>query len=184
MAGALPEKVGTAFSAGKRSRYWLRACLIRQGNSTLTGKALARPRGLCRLAWDCGIARRGARDWLIAPHSSSLQRLVEAACTCDPRHMIDISDIAETVPLPAAPAGWFDYGYKALMDGTLALVRTRRDVHAEYRQWQDARAKGDPDIRRPVHGNASPPPDRHASIRRARRRWSVFSPISMRCPPP
>lgn len=63
--------------------------------------------------------------------------------------MIDISDIAETVPLPAAPAGWFDYGYKALMDGTLALVRTRKDVHAEDLQWWEARDNGDADIRQP-----------------------------------
>ncbi len=68
---------------------------------------------------------------------------------CDPPDMTDLSDIAERLPLPAAPAGWFDYGYKALMDGTLALVRTRRDVHGEYRQWRDARDNGDADIRQP-----------------------------------
>lgn len=63
--------------------------------------------------------------------------------------MIDISDIAETVPLPAAPDGWFDYGYKALMDGTLAIVRMSRDVHADdLRRWEAA-ADIDPWLRKP-----------------------------------
>jgi hypothetical protein len=81
------------------------------------------------------------------------QRLVQTAATCDLHAMIDISDIAETVPLPAAPAGWFDYGYQALMDGTLALVRTRRDVRGEYLQWWEAYTNGDTDLRPPDFGN-------------------------------
>jgi len=63
--------------------------------------------------------------------------------------MIDIADIAETVALPAPPDGWFDYGYAALMDGTLALIRARRDVHAEHRRWWDAMTNGDPNLRQP-----------------------------------
>ena len=54
--------------------------------------------------------------------------------------MIDISTIAEPVPLPIAPAGWFDYTYAVLADGRLAIGRTRRDVHAEYRRdWARGR---------------------------------------------
>jgi hypothetical protein len=39
-ARALPEKVGTGFSAGKCSRHRSGAFLIRQGDSALSGKAL------------------------------------------------------------------------------------------------------------------------------------------------
>lgn len=48
---------------------------------------------------------------------------------------MDIGSIADAVPLPATPEGWFDYGYAALADGGLALIRTRKDVHAEHQLW-------------------------------------------------
>src|SRR5262249_7215112 len=44
-------------------------------------------------------------------------------------------------PLPAAPAGWFDYDYAVLWNGDLALVRTDRDLRAEYRHWREARLR-------------------------------------------
>jgi hypothetical protein len=56
--------------------------------------------------------------------------------------MIAASSIAETRAIPPAPAGWFDYKYAALIDGRLALIRTRRDVHAEYRLWSKAVREG------------------------------------------
>ncbi len=37
-------------------------------------------------------------------------------------------------PLPTPPDGWFDYGYRVLMDGRLALIRTRTDIHALWRK--------------------------------------------------
>lgn len=41
-----------------------------------------------------------------------------------------------TIPLPEPPAGWFDYRYALLMDGTLAVSRTDRDIHAEFAAWR------------------------------------------------
>ncbi|KHS45926.1 hypothetical protein [Novosphingobium subterraneum] len=55
--------------------------------------------------------------------------------------MIELQTIAEAIPLPATPEGWFDYGYTALADGRLALIRTRKDVHSEHMRWWEA-AKG------------------------------------------
>jgi hypothetical protein len=55
--------------------------------------------------------------------------------------MIEIETIADTVPLPTTPVGWFDYGYTALADGRLALIRTRKDIHGEQMRWWEA-AKG------------------------------------------
>jgi hypothetical protein len=55
--------------------------------------------------------------------------------------MIEIATIADTVPLPTTPEGWFDYGYTALADGRLALIRTRKDIHSEHMRWREA-AKG------------------------------------------
>ena len=63
--------------------------------------------------------------------------------------MIDVSTIAEPVPLPTAPAGWFDYAYAALADGRLAIARTRRDVHAEYRREWAWGEQGIETLRRP-----------------------------------
>lgn len=57
--------------------------------------------------------------------------------------MIEIESIAEPIPLPATPEGWFDYGYTALTDGRLALVRTRKDVHVEHMRWLEAVNGGD-----------------------------------------
>ncbi|MGK6321355.1 hypothetical protein [Sphingomonas sp. DT-204] len=49
--------------------------------------------------------------------------------------MIELETIAQMTPLPATPEGWFDYGYTALADGRLALIRTRKNVHAEHMRW-------------------------------------------------
>ncbi len=57
--------------------------------------------------------------------------------------MIEIETIAEMIPLLATPEGWFDYGYTALADGRLALIRTRKDVHAEHMRWWEAVNGGD-----------------------------------------
>jgi len=52
----------------------------------------------------------------------------------------DVSTIADTVSLPPAPAGWFDYAYVALADGRLAIGRTRRNIHLEYlREWESSK---------------------------------------------
>ncbi|MET3712151.1 hypothetical protein ABIC65_002863 [Sphingomonas trueperi] len=56
--------------------------------------------------------------------------------------MIEFETIAEMIPLPATPEGWFDYGYTALADGRLALIRTRKDVHSEFRRWREAAQGG------------------------------------------
>lgn len=64
--------------------------------------------------------------------------------------MIDACSIGEATPLPPPPTGWFDYGYTALMDGKLALVRTPMDVHAAYRQWWEAINNGDRKLRKPA----------------------------------
>lgn len=52
--------------------------------------------------------------------------------------MIEIATIADSVPLPPSPMGWFDYGYTALADGRLALIRTSKDIHAKHMRWGDA----------------------------------------------
>jgi hypothetical protein len=65
------------------------------------------------------------------------------APNCERRAMIEIESIAEPIPLPATPAGWFDYGYTALFDGRLALIRTRKNVHAEHISWWEAVNGGD-----------------------------------------
>lgn len=56
--------------------------------------------------------------------------------------MIEIATIADTVPLPTSPAGWFEYGYTALADGRLALIRTRKDIHSEHMRWWEATKGG------------------------------------------
>jgi len=38
--------------------------------------------------------------------------------------------------LPSAPSGWFDYRYFLLSAGELAILRTDRDLVAEYDAWQ------------------------------------------------
>lgn len=65
--------------------------------------------------------------------------------------MIALETIAETIPLPPTPKGWFDYGYAALADRRLALIRTRKDVHAEQARWWEAVNAGD-------RWRPSPPP--------------------------
>ena len=40
-----------------------------------------------------------------------------------------------SVPLPTPPSGWFDCDYAVLRDGTLGLLRTRTDMHAEFAAW-------------------------------------------------
>ncbi|MEN2711360.1 hypothetical protein ACQKOH_04200 [Sphingomonas sp. NPDC092331] len=57
--------------------------------------------------------------------------------------MTDLSAFADMFALPAPPAGWFDYGFAALADGRLALIRTRRDVDREYRQALEALRNGE-----------------------------------------
>ena len=52
--------------------------------------------------------------------------------------MIELKTISNATPLPATPEGWFDYGYAALADGRLALIRTRKDVHTEHMRWWEA----------------------------------------------
>lgn len=64
--------------------------------------------------------------------------------------MIEASTIADETPLPAAPAGWFDYGYAALMDNRLALIRLRRDFHAEYARWVQEGSSGNHKLPRPT----------------------------------
>lgn len=54
--------------------------------------------------------------------------------------MNDDATLGTTIPLPEPPIGWFDYDYSVLMDGTLALIRTDLDIHAETAHWR-ARVK-------------------------------------------
>jgi hypothetical protein len=49
--------------------------------------------------------------------------------------MSDELALRTTVPLPAPPVGWFDYGYALLWNGNLALIRMDRDVHTELARW-------------------------------------------------
>jgi hypothetical protein len=56
--------------------------------------------------------------------------------------MNDETTLGTTILLPEPPTGWFDYGYAVLMDGTLALVRTDRDVHAEFARWRAQSKRG------------------------------------------
>jgi hypothetical protein len=63
--------------------------------------------------------------------------------------VIEASAIADCVPLPAAPDGWFDYGYTALDDGHLALLRTQRNIHREYRRYRETFEGGFPTIAPP-----------------------------------
>jgi hypothetical protein len=51
--------------------------------------------------------------------------------------------LGETIPLPVPPTGWFDYGYAVLWNGNLALVRSDRDIHAEYGRWRAIVRGGD-----------------------------------------
>jgi hypothetical protein len=76
--------------------------------------------------------------------------LANAIACCEPAAMADLTEIADQIPLPTPPAGWFDYSYTPLMDGRLALIRTQRDFHTEYRQWMQAVSSGD---------HSSPAPD-------------------------
>ena len=64
--------------------------------------------------------------------------------------MIEASTIADETPLPAAPEGWFDYGYAALMDDRLALIRLRRDFHVEYARWWREFSDGNHTLRQPA----------------------------------
>jgi hypothetical protein len=77
---------------------------------------------------------------------------------CENPTMIEIATIADTVPLLTTPEGWFDYGYTALADGRLALVRTRQDVHAEHMRW------GGRERRRPVAEISKGLGCRHAAV--------------------
>jgi hypothetical protein len=57
--------------------------------------------------------------------------------------MSDEMTLGTTTPLPAPPAGWFDYGYAALWNGNLALIRTDRDVRTEHARWRGRVRSGD-----------------------------------------
>ncbi len=46
-------------------------------------------------------------------------------------------------PLPRPPDGWFDYGYAALWNGELALLRTDYDYYAALAQQKGEGAQGD-----------------------------------------
>jgi hypothetical protein len=56
--------------------------------------------------------------------------------------------VTSTVPLhasfglPAAPAGWFDYGYAVLADGNLAMLRANLDFYGEDARWRAEAAAG------------------------------------------
>jgi hypothetical protein len=45
-----------------------------------------------------------------------------------------LPDFADACNLPTPHAGWHDYGYRILMDGTLALVRVNRDFEGMSKQ--------------------------------------------------
>jgi len=64
--------------------------------------------------------------------------------------MIEASTIADEIRLPATPAGWFDYGYTALRDDRLALIRLRRDFHTEYARWWREFSNGNHTLRQPA----------------------------------
>jgi hypothetical protein len=57
--------------------------------------------------------------------------------------MIALESVVDAIAIPAAPDGWFEYRYTALSDGRLILVRTRKDIHAEYVRWSTAVNAGD-----------------------------------------
>jgi hypothetical protein len=66
--------------------------------------------------------------------------------------MSDEISLGTVTPLPDPPAGWVDHGYAALSNGSLALIRTDRDIRAEHRLWR-SRVSGEdvhaqpPDLR-------------------------------------
>jgi hypothetical protein len=62
---------------------------------------------------------------------------------CLAASMNDEMTLGTTIPLPAPPAGWFDCGYAVLWNGNLALLRTDRDIHAEFGRWRQRVQHGD-----------------------------------------
>ena len=64
--------------------------------------------------------------------------------------MIDAAEIAEGIPLPTPPSGWFDHDYVALADGRLAIVRTVTDIHGEHARWWQAVNAGNITLERPA----------------------------------
>jgi hypothetical protein len=52
-----------------------------------------------------------------------------------------VSDM-DTVALPKAPQGWFDYRYYVLSDGALGVLLADRHINTEYKAW--AKLAGDP----------------------------------------
>lgn len=65
--------------------------------------------------------------------------------------MSDGDDWSSRTRLPAAPPAWFDHRYAVLSDGSLAIVRTDIDIHAEYARWwrsvqQSGSAAPSPDV--------------------------------------
>lgn len=51
--------------------------------------------------------------------------------------------LALAVDIPSAPGGWYEYTYAVLMDGTLALLRTDRDIRTELAAWYGRVSAGD-----------------------------------------
>lgn len=56
--------------------------------------------------------------------------------------MIALESVVDAIAIPSPPAGWFNYGYAALSDGRLILMRTHKDIHAEYARWSTAVSAG------------------------------------------
>ncbi|HPI50432.1 MAG TPA: hypothetical protein PLH23_19325 [Hyphomonadaceae bacterium] len=59
-------------------------------------------------------------------------------------------EIGSVAPLPAAPAGWFDYHSTVLADGRIALIRASVDLRSMERRWRDAILKGESQTRPPA----------------------------------
>lgn len=73
---------------------------------------------------------------------SLILRVRRPTATLD--QMAGATPLAAATPLPGPPDGWFDYDYRVLMDGRLALVRTRIDIHGIWRNWWATGAATDP----------------------------------------
>jgi hypothetical protein len=90
--------------------------------------------------------------------------------------MTELPHLGSAVRLPDPPAGWFDFAYSVLLDGTLAILRTDRDLPAEFSLWRRRARDGEPVVPRP-------------DVRNARVRVSIFdgvgetSPLELRSAP-
>lgn len=59
----------------------------------------------------------------MAPATDGKPTLASASCGCFAAAMNDEISMGGSIPLPAPPAGWFDYDYAVLWNGDLALAR-------------------------------------------------------------